>query len=144
MAVKKTSTKKKAVKKKAGKRPAKSSPSYVTRKSQATGKAPSARLKARRKKARTAPKGYFPNPSAPRYVAIKLDAGHDRSGNPRRIWVILDTVKDAYVASVPEGYRGPTALKETLPARARYVEAGTFRITATEYNALIKSLPRTI
>ena len=55
--------KKRVVKKaRAKKRPAKSSKAYVSRPSQATGKAPSSRLKKRRMKAKSAPKGYFPNP----------------------------------------------------------------------------------
>lgn len=52
----------------------------VSAKSRATGKPPTARLKARRKKNLTAPAGYFPNPvkrkSAPKFVVkVTTNAG---------------------------------------------------------------------
>ena len=69
MVVKKKAVRKKRVVKK---RPVKksSAKAYVTRKSQMTGKAPSARLKARRKKVvKKKVPGYFPNPIKGKKVA---------------------------------------------------------------------------
>ena len=41
--------------------------------------------------------------------AIKLNAGHDANGNPRRVYVIID--KGEIIGARAEGYNGYSALK---------------------------------
>lgn len=50
-----------------------------------------------------------------RPLAIKLNAGNDRNGNPRRGWAIVDPKTGDLVDFVDEGYRGWGALKEAYP-----------------------------
>lgn len=68
-AARKKKTKAKPVAKKRVKKIAVNAPS------RATGKKPSPRLKARRQKNKTAPKGYYPNPSVREYVIVVETSG---------------------------------------------------------------------
>jgi hypothetical protein len=63
---------------------------------------------------------------------IRLNAGHDRNGNPRRLYVVIDgtTITDV----IDEGYEGTGALRGRLP-RLRG-SPPDFRISASEYNEL--------
>lgn len=43
-------------------------------------------------------------------LAIYIDAGHNRNGNPRRGWIIADD-DGSFAAFVDEGYEGSAALR---------------------------------
>jgi hypothetical protein len=70
-------------------------------------------------------------PEPPRY-AIKIDAGNDDNGNPRRGWLIYAPAGD-YLGFVNEGYEGPGALKRigtvvelgAVPTTARFYRSST-------------------
>lgn len=49
----------------------------------------------------------MPNP-APTHVYLHLDAGNDRNGNPRRMFLVFETATGSPVAAVDEGYSGDT------------------------------------
>lgn len=49
-------------------------------------------------------------------LAIKIDAGHDRNGNPKRGWIIANDDGD-FVDFVDEGYEGSAALARSQYAR---------------------------
>lgn len=58
------------------------------------------------------------------YYAIKLNAGNDRNGNPRRGWLVYDAqptgdpehpTRSELVAWVEEGYAGIGALRKVYP-----------------------------
>jgi hypothetical protein len=102
------------------------------RRSQATGKAPTKRLVARRK-ANVKP-GYYPNPIGHGKIAIWLNAGNDANGNPRRLYVVVTTtgvVEGVY----DEGYYGRQAVLEPHPG----IEiVGQFMITPGQYRELKK------
>jgi hypothetical protein len=66
-------------------------------------------------------------------VVIRLDAGHDRNGNPRRVFVVLNEHSDI-VAAYDEEYRGKGALPEEL----RGVNYPTLATTPGEYRQLVK------
>lgn len=49
------------------------------------------------------------------YIAIKLDAGNDRNGNPRRGWLVyLDIPNAPLLGWVEEGYSGSTELYRSI------------------------------
>ena len=43
------------------------------------------------------------------YTAVHLDAGHDRNGNPRRLYIVIDP-DEGIVAAIDEGYTKRAAL----------------------------------
>jgi len=99
--------------------------------SRATGKAPSARLIARRKKDTV--KGYYPNPVADK-IALHFNAGNDSNGNPRRVFVVVNTngnVEGAF----NEGYIGSSAVTKHFPGIAI---VGRFDITPAQYREIRK------
>ena len=50
-----------------------------------------------------------------RYLAVKLDAGNDRNGNPRRGWLIyLDAPESPILGWVEEGYSGDMELHRSI------------------------------
>lgn len=50
-----------------------------------------------------------------RYLAVKLDAGNDRNGNPRRGWLVyLDTPESPILGWVEEGYSGNAELYRSI------------------------------
>lgn len=77
-------------------------------------------------------------------IAIRLNAGHDRNGNPRRIWLILketDSSEGECVATVmdaiDEGYIGKDSVRQ-----AGYTEVcwgPEIEITPGEYRGLLKA-----
>lgn len=75
------------------------------------------------------------------YSLIRLDAGHDTNGNPRRVFVVLDKDSDV-LAAVDEGYAGSHALEEWIPgalgSRLRRANYPTFATTGAEYRGLLR------
>lgn len=72
---------------------------------------------------------------------IRLNAGNDTNGNPRRIYVVFDT-RGNMVDAVDEGYSGIQALRPKYPrlftgVRAQFYPE-TFATTAGEYRRLLK------
>ena len=47
-------------------------------------------------------------------MAIKINAGHDRNGNPRRGWLVY-TREGNYLGFIDEGYGGRRALTSLFP-----------------------------
>jgi hypothetical protein len=88
------------------------------------------------------------NPIKPVKVAectvLHLDAGHDRNGNPRRLFLVLHRTGEI-VAAVDEGYIGPRALEEYIPKvgkTLREMNYCTIKTTAGEYRALLRRFGR--
>ncbi len=75
------------------------------------------------------PKDWFPTMK----LAIKVNAGHDTNGNPRRGWVITGCHKGAMEDFVDEGYHGTSILRREHP---RAVEGPELRVTPGEYRDL--------
>lgn len=68
-------------------------------------------------------------------VLIKLKAGHDTNGNPRRCYVAID-LDGAIVGAWDEGYRGRGAVPPELGSKA--IKAPEFRTTPGEYREILK------
>ena len=49
-------------------------------------------------------------------VAIRLNAGNDSNGNPRRIFVVINPCTDDIVDSIDEGYIGTSGLFKKYPS----------------------------
>lgn len=75
-------------------------------------------------------------PDTRKLTAIKLAAGHTASGNPRRVYVLLDRF-GAIVATVDEGYEGWHAVKRAGFPNA--VFGPTFSTTGPEYRELTRN-----
>lgn len=67
------------------------------------------------------------------HLAIKVNAGHDTNGNPRRGWATIDHRSGNMIDFVDEGYRGRSALSRECP---RCVEGPEFQVTPGEYRDL--------
>lgn len=50
-----------------------------------------------------------------RKLAVYMNAGNDRNGNPRRGWLVLDSDTGEALDYVDEGYLGPAALALAHP-----------------------------
>lgn len=70
-----------------------------------------------------------------RWVAVKINAGHDTNGNPRRGWIILDGRTGDMLDFVDEGYRGSSALSRTYPDAVICLELA---VTPGQYRELRK------
>jgi hypothetical protein len=71
--------------------------------------------------------------------AIKINAGNDTNGNPRRGWVILNTA-EGYTAVVDfcdEGYDGSAAVTNEGYPRS-LAEAPEFLVPVTEYRQMLR------
>lgn len=80
--------------------------------------------------------GTGPHEWSPRiWVAVKINAGHDTNGNPRRGWVILDGRAGKMMDFVNEGYKGSSALTKAYPLAIESVELA---VTPGEYRDLMK------
>lgn len=75
------------------------------------------------------PKDWHPGMS----IAIKVNAGHDTNGNPRRGWMITSCQKGDVLDFIDEGYRGSSILRREHP---RAVEGPELRVTPGEYQDL--------
>lgn len=67
-------------------------------------------------------------------IAIYLDAGHTTSGNPRRVFVVIDEQANV-VDTIDEGYEGVQALYKR---HGKIPVTGRFDTSAREYRELIK------
>lgn len=70
-----------------------------------------------------------------RWVAIKINAGHDTNGNPRRGWLIVDAMSGNQIDFVDEGYRGWAGLKHDYPD---VVEGPELVVTPGEYRDQVR------
>jgi len=71
------------------------------------------------------------------HAMIRLNAGNDRNGNPRRVYVGLGA--DSEIVLVwDEGYQGHHAVPEQLRAMAS--NAPTFDTSPREYKTLLSTL----
>lgn len=68
-------------------------------------------------------------------VAIKLCAPNDRNGNPRRVYVVLDTFTGDIIDAIDEGYCGIGGLHKEYPDIPSPPE---FYTTPAEYRSLLK------
>ncbi len=69
-------------------------------------------------------------------VCIKLNAGNDRNGNPRRVYVLLSDT-GSIVRAVDEGYDGIHALNR-VPGAEGLRDPVEFATTPAEYRALLR------
>jgi hypothetical protein len=70
-------------------------------------------------------------------IAIKLNAGNDRNGNPRRVFVVMGeggSVLDA----IDEGYSGISAFHEKYPDINEGWSPREFETTPREYKEILK------
>jgi hypothetical protein len=70
-----------------------------------------------------------------RPIAIRLNAGNDANGNPRRVYVLIDGDTGAIIDTQDEGYAGPDAYRDKHPGA---VESVTFMTTPGEYRAMVR------
>lgn len=68
---------------------------------------------------------------------IHLRAPNDRSGNPRRIYLVVH-MNEVWHA-IDEGYKGIGALREVYPHLPDLTPACAIDITATEYREWMRS-----
>ena len=69
-------------------------------------------------------------------VCIKLNAGNDRNGNPRRVYVLLSDT-GSIVRAVDEGYEGIHALNR-VPGAEGLRDPVEFATTPAEYRQLLR------
>jgi hypothetical protein len=72
-------------------------------------------------------------------LAVKLNAGHDANGNPRRGWAVIDLKTGDMVDFVDEGYRGRAALERVYP---RVLLGPEFPTTPATYRELKREAER--
>lgn len=68
---------------------------------------------------------------------IKLNAGNDINGNPRRVWVGISP-EGNISGAWDEGYEG----RHAMPARLRNKSAVEFATTSAEYRAILKKFAK--
>lgn len=68
-------------------------------------------------------------------TVIRLDAGNDRNGNPRRVYVAISEGGDI-IGAWNEGYCGDQCVPLCLHVKAKL--APTFETTAAEYKGILK------
>ena len=68
-------------------------------------------------------------------VVIKLNAGNDVNGNPRRVFVVLDG--EGIVKAIDEGYAGTANLEKHFPG-LKGCNVDTFETTPKEYRTLLR------
>jgi hypothetical protein len=87
-------------------------------------------------------------------AVIHFDAGHDRNGNPRRLYVVAHPMRGTLLA-IDEGFEGSSAIDTHsaikavpgLGALLRSRVVGTFAFTAGKYRELLRthaSLPENL
>lgn len=69
-------------------------------------------------------------------LKLRVDAGNDRNGNPRRGWIIWDS-RGGDVGFIDEGYTGPQIVAKTFPDRS-FRDLGELGITPAVYRMLNK------
>jgi hypothetical protein len=75
-------------------------------------------------------------------VVLRLSAGHDNSGNPRRLYVVMHPIRGILVA-IDEGYSGEGAIEEAYgpaiyAALSKHL-VGTIDTTPAQYRQLLKA-----
>lgn len=83
-------------------------------------------------------------------TVVKLVTKHDVNGNPRRVWIIMDSDTCRVIAAVPEGYEGRVSVVARLvqlgagqsAADSCAFNAPQFEITPREYRRVRKDYPR--
>lgn len=68
-------------------------------------------------------------------VTVKIKAGHDTNGNPRRGWVVVNSRTGDTVDFVDEGYEGHAALQRKY---RDFVEGPVLEVVPSEYRRLKK------
>jgi hypothetical protein len=68
-------------------------------------------------------------------LAIKLDAGNDTNGNPRRVFVIIDRKSGNMIDAIDEGYGGRQSLLDVYP---NAIEGPTYVTTPRQYHSTIR------
>ena len=79
-----------------------------------------------------------PKEWSPGAITVKINAGHDVNGNPRRGWMVLQCRTGDMIDFVDEGYEGRSALKkhehaargpeiDVTPKMYRELKKGTFK-----------------
>lgn len=71
-------------------------------------------------------------------IAIRLNAGHDVNGNPRRVFVVIDP-KHGVIDAIDEGYEGEAGLKRAH----RITSSADFMTTPGEYRGLLREAEET-
>jgi hypothetical protein len=74
--------------------------------------------------------------SSKKVMAIRLNAGNDSNGNPRRVYVVFDST-GKIIDAIDEGYSGIQALDEVYPKHNDSV--ASFDTSPSEYRELVKS-----
>lgn len=69
-------------------------------------------------------------------IAIRVDAGNDTNGNPRRLFLVYDTQANL-VDIIKEGYNGSRQLEELYPSLRGKV-TGLIEVSPSFYNDLIR------
>lgn len=69
-------------------------------------------------------------------ISIHLNAGHTASGNPRRLYLVVDCETGMAIDAVDEGYQGTGALDEAGYGDA--VRGPDIVTTPAEYKTLLK------
>jgi hypothetical protein len=75
-------------------------------------------------------------------IALKLNAGNDPSGNPRRLLLVVDD-QACRVAAVDEGYLGERGALEAAGFGDVPILYSGFAIKVAEYRALLRDKPNT-
>ena len=70
-------------------------------------------------------------------LAIRLNAGNDGNGNPRRVFVVFNG-NGTILEAIDEGYDGTSALYSKYP-EAHELWVNSFPTTPAEYRGLIKA-----
>jgi hypothetical protein len=73
-----------------------------------------------------------------KHTAIRLNAGNDRNGNPRRVFIVFNTENSWIVEAIDEGYDGDKELLEKYPDLKGHFPP-SFYTTVTEYKLLLKN-----
>ncbi len=79
-----------------------------------------------------------PKDWSPGKITVKVNAGHDANGNPRRGWIVLQCRTGDMIDFIDEGYEGRSALKnheqaargpeiDVTPKTYRELKKGTFK-----------------
>jgi len=69
-------------------------------------------------------------------MIIRLNAGNDKNGNPRRVFIVLDAGRGEIIKAIDEGYSGFGAVKEA--GINEWWSGLTFDTTPSEYRSLLR------
>ena len=74
--------------------------------------------------------------SSKKVFSVRLNAGNDVNGNPRRVYVVFDS-SGKIIDAIDEGYSGINALDSAYPKHNDSV--ASFDTSPSEYRELVKS-----